>query len=53
MERYVVRANGMKVGVFFNEDKAWRWARWYKYDCNTQEDNPFDPEMTVEKEESK
>ena len=47
--RWLVKANGEVVGVEHSEEKAKRRAQIYYYRC-CQQDEPCDPEMTIEKE---
>jgi len=52
MTRWVIKADGRTVAYDYGtEQDAWCYARFYEYHCMNQDD-PFDPEMTVEKEEA-
>ena len=48
--RWTIKADGMIVGHEYNsEGKAWSWAYSYADHCANQ-DIPYFPKMTVEKE---
>ena len=50
-ERWLILADGVVVGVEYNnERKAWYKANIYAYECE-QQDEPYFPKMTVEREE--
>ena len=50
-ERWLILADGVVVGVeYSSEFKARRKANLYAYECE-QQDEPYFPKMTVEREE--
>ena len=49
LTRYVVKANGEVIDNVFDENKAWKIANNYAYECANQ-DIPCFPKMEIVKE---
>lgn len=49
MKRYVIYADGQKIGHAETKEKAWKMARRYEDECLNQ-DEPFSPQMEIKEE---